>query len=159
MHFWRVYLQENITATTSTAIRSVNLILIIIGQYAIPAPEGSSVKRLKAVAKDTPSEQKVALVCRDQSVIATIRDVFGDELLGLINVFSDFPDAGLKSINSVRSYIIVVDASAMKDELNRTSPGTPYIDLLNTARETAGKSICIRIIPLFGSFESWGMIR
>ena len=157
MHFWRVYLQENVTARSSTAIRSVNLILIIIGQYAVPTPEGSSVKRLKTVAKDTPSQQKVALVCRDQSVIAIIRDVFGDELLGLINVFSGSLDAGLKSINSVRSCIIVVDAIAMKDELSRRSPGTPYIDLLNTARETVGKSICI--VPLFESFESWGMIR
>lgn len=98
-------------------------------------------------AKDTPSlEKKVAILCRDQSDVTIIRDVFGDELLGVVHIFSAPPDAGPKSllsIDSMRSCITVVDARTMKDELCYKLAGTPYKDLLNTARKTVGKNICI----------------
>ena len=119
-----------------------SLIFIVIGQYDEPTLESTSSKRLKTTAEDTPSQQKVALVCRDQSDIAFIKDWFGDELLGKFIVLSGSPDAGpsyLLSITSMRSCIIVVDAGAIKDELCRRSAKTPYTDLLNTIRDIVGK--------------------
>lgn len=156
MRFREVYLKENVTASGPTAIRFVTLILIIIGQYAEPTPEGTSSKRLKAMAEDTPSQGKVALVCRDQSDIAIIREWFGDELLDIFSIFRGSPDVGpsyLLSIISMRACIIVVDAGAMKDELCRRSAETPYTDLLNTIRETVGK---ISVLNLFHEGLSHG---
>ena len=149
MCFRRVYCKGNVTVSGPTALRFVTLIFIIIGQYAEPTPESTSSKHLKAMTADAPWQGKVALVCRDQSDIAIIRDWFGDELLGKFITFSGSPDAGpnyLLSITLMRSCIIVVDASAMKDELCRRSAKTPYIDLLNNIRGTVGK---ISVLNLF----------
>jgi len=145
VRFRRVYLTGNVTASDPTALRFVTLIFIIIGQYAEPTPETTSNK----LTEDAPWQGNVALVCRDQSDLAIIRDWFGDELLGKFITFSGSPDAGpnyLLSITLMRSCIIVVDASAMKDELCRRSAKTPYIDLLNNIRGTVGK---ISVLNLF----------
>ena len=133
-----------------------------LGPYVGATPESTFSKRLtlKAKAKDTPSQEKVAILCRDQSDITIVRDLFGDELFGKVNIFSGPPDAVPKSllfIDSTRSCIIVVDARTMKDELCYKSAGAPYKDLLNTAREKVGTNISIK--PRLRRLESWGMRR
>ena len=95
-----------------------------------------------------------AILCRDQSDTAVIRDLFGDQVLDILHIFSAPPDAGPKSLLSIHSMwscIIVVDAGTMRDELCYQSTRTPYKDLLNTAREKVGKNICIK--PRF--FKVW----
>ena len=102
---------------------------------------------LNAKDKDTPSQYEAVILCRDQSDVTLIRDMFGDELLGTSKVFSGLPDAWPKflySILSTGSCITVVHARAMKDELCHRSAGTPYTDLLNIIRETVGENICFQ---------------
>ncbi|XP_020605380.1 uncharacterized protein LOC110044214 isoform X2 [Orbicella faveolata] len=145
--------QENIPVYQSLNSEKSNLVETVQvtpeirrGQYAEPTTEGTFSKRLKAMAEDTPSQGKVAVVCRDQSDVAIITDWFGDELLDIFNIYSGSPYAGLSyllSIISMRSCIIVVDAGAMKDELCRRSAETPYTDLLNTIRETVVRKVVI----------------
>ena len=109
--------------------------------------------------KDTPSQHKKVILCRDQSDIAIIRDVFGDELLGRSIILSGLPDAGptfLHSIVSTRSCITVVHARAMKHELSLRTSRTPYKDLLNTVRETVGKNNCITYVNLLCKCFSCG---
>ena len=100
------------------------------------------------MAKDAPSQEEItAILCRDQSDIDIIRDLFGKQVLDILHIFSGPPDAGPKSIlstHSMRSCIIVVDARTMREELFYKSTGTPYKDLLNTAREKVGKNVCIK---------------
>ena len=101
------------------------------------------------MAKGTlPQEKKGAILCRDQSDTAIIRDLFGDELLAKFFIFSGCPDAGpksllLSSIPSLRSCFIVVDAKTLEDELHHRSVGTPYEDLLTAFRGAVGKKIYI----------------
>ena len=88
-----------------------------------------------------------AILLRDQSDTAIIRDLLGEQVLDTPHKFSGPPDAGPKSmlsIHSMRSCIIVVDARTMRDELCYKSAGTPYKDLLNAASKIVGKNVCIK---------------
>ena len=111
-------------------------------------PESTCIKHSQALAKDAPSQEKItAILCRDQSDIAIISDLFGEQALDIFHIFSGPPDAGpnsMLSIHSTLSCVIVVDARTMRDELCYKTNGTPYKDLLNTAREKVGKNICIK---------------
>ena len=85
-----------------------------------------------------------AILCRDQSDTAVIRDLFGDQVLDILHIFSGPPDAGPKSMlsfHAMRSCIIVVDARTMRDELCYKTAGTPYKDLLNTVQKIVGKNV------------------
>lgn len=91
--------------------------------------------------------KKIAILCRDQSDITIIKDLFGDEPLSTtVHIFSG-SDAGagaefLLSTHSMRSCFIVVEAKTMKEEQFQDKPaGTPYENLLRTARKTVGKNI------------------
>lgn len=99
------------------------------------------------MANDTSSqEKKVAIICRDQSDVHIIENLFGVELLTKVLIFSGRPEDGPKSVLSIqtsRSCFIVADAIAMEEELHRKSGGKPYEDLLRAARKAVGKIISI----------------
>ncbi|XP_078380073.1 uncharacterized protein LOC144663015 [Oculina patagonica] len=118
-------------------------------QNSAAKPESDWYKQLGAMAKDTPlEEKKVAIICRDQSDITIIKDLFGDELLTKVHIFSGRPEAGPKSLLSIqtsRSCIIVVDARTMEEELHHKSGETPYEDLLRAARESVEQKVVIII--------------
>ena len=98
---------------------------------------------------NTPSlNRKVAILCRDQSDVRVIRDLFGDEVLSMVCIFSGSPDDLASNQSSpaiftypLKSCFIVVEAGIMKDELQRKSPATPYQDLLKSAKRHVGKNI------------------
>lgn len=118
-----------------------------IEQYSASEPVSAWIKQLEARARDTSShEKKVAIICRDQSDITIIKELFGDELLTKVHIFTGPPEAGPKSLLSIqksRSCIIVVDARTMEEELHHKSFGTPYEDMLRAAKDAVGKNINI----------------
>ena len=102
---------------------------------------------------NTPSlNEKLAILCRDQSDVRVIRDLFGDELLSMVGIFSGSPDDLATNQSSpaiftypLKSCFIVVEAGIMKDELQRKSQATPYQDLLKSAKRHVGKNIVPRL--------------
>lgn len=125
-----------------------------IEQNSASKPGSDWYKQLGAMAKNTSSqEKKVAFICRDQSDIPIIKDLFGEELLTKVHIFSGRPEDGPKSLLSIqtsRSCFIVVDARTMEEELHRKSGGKPYEDLFRAAREVVGKNINITLFEDLG---------
>ncbi|KAJ7376874.1 hypothetical protein OS493_031752 [Desmophyllum pertusum] len=84
---------------------------------------------LKAKAENRCHLGKDSDICRDQSDISIIEDVCGDETMSIVPIFSG-SDA----------------AKTMKEEQFQHKPaGTPYENLLRTARETVDKKVVIII--------------
>jgi len=87
---------------------------------------------------------KIAILYRDKSDIAVIRDIFGEVFTtSIAPVTSSDPSSfnDLLSSQSVRSCFIIMEAGNVKEELHKKSPSTPYQDLLKTARRTVEKKI------------------
>ena len=98
---------------------------------------------IQAVDTDTsPLRMSIAILYRDQSDIAVIKDVFG-EALQSVAPFTFHDPAALTdflSTQTVRSCFIIVEAGEIIKEIQKKSGATPYEDLLRTARRTVGKN-------------------
>ena len=95
-------------------------------------------------AMDTDAAENIAILYRDQSDIAFIKDVFGGALrTSVLPFFSSSPlDFNtLLTTQAMRSCHIIVEAGTIVQELlKESSAATPYLDLLRTARNAVGKS-------------------
>ena len=95
-------------------------------------------------SEDAPVQScqvNTVILYQDQSDIAYMRNMFGDELLDKSAVKIKNP-SHLKeffSSNSVGSCFMFVEAKTMQEELQKRSHATPYEDLLRTVREKVGK--------------------
>ena len=101
-------------------------------------------KRVRVEEMDTsPSQESIAILFRDESDIKTIKEVFGDALLGINPVTSRDPRSmkDLLKNTPVRSCFIIVESTKIKEESRTNSSSTVYQDLLKTANRTVGKNI------------------
>ena len=82
-----------------------------------------------------------AILYRDQSDIAYMRDLFGNDALdkGAVTIQNPSDLKEFISTNSVGSCFMFVEAKTMQEELQKRSHATPYEDLLRTIREKVGK--------------------
>ena len=98
---------------------------------------------IQAVDTDTsPLRMSIAILCRDQSDIAVIKDVFG-EALQSVAPFTFHDPAALTdflSTQTVRSCFIIQETREILKEMQKKSRGTPYEDLLRKTRCTVGKN-------------------
>ena len=84
----------------------------------------------------------MAILYRDQSDVAAIKDMFGENMRS-IDPFTFNDPAALTdflSAQTVRSCFIIVEAGEIIKEIQKKSGATPYEDLLRTARRTVGKN-------------------
>ena len=90
----------------------------------------------------SPLRVSIAILYRDQSDIAAIREVFGEALWGIAPFKVKDPAAltGFLSTQTVRSCFIIVEAGEIIKEMQKKSGATPYKDLLRNARNTVGKN-------------------
>ena len=90
----------------------------------------------------SPLRVSMAIVYRDQSDIAVIKDVFGEALRSVALFTCKGPAAltGFLSTQTVRSCFIFVETGEILKEMQKKSRGTPYEDLLRKARNTVGKN-------------------
>ena len=101
-------------------------------------------KRVRVEEMDTsPPQESIAILFRDESDIKTIKEVFGDALLGINPVTSRDPRSmkDLLKNTPVRSCFIIVESTKIKEESGTNSSSTVYQDLLKTANRTVGKNI------------------
>lgn len=101
-------------------------------------------KRVRVEEMDTsPPQESIAILFRDESDIKTIKEVFGDALLGINPVTSRDPRSmkDLLKNTPVRSCFIIVESTKIKEESRTKSSSTVYQDLLKTANRTVGKNI------------------
>ena len=101
-------------------------------------------KRVRVEEMDTsPPQESIAILFRDESDIKTIKEVFGDALLGINPVTSRDPRSmkDLLKNTPVRSCFIIVESTKIKEESRTNSSSTVYQDLLKTANRTVGKNI------------------
>ena len=90
-------------------------------------------------------QESIAILIRDESDIITIKEVFGDVLLGINPVTSKDPRSMkyllLEQNTPVRSCFIIVESTKLKEELLTKSSSTVYQELLKTANEIVGTNI------------------
>ena len=103
-------------------------------------------KRARAKGMDTsPPQESIAILIQEESDINTIKEVFGDVLLGINPVTSRDPrfmkDLLLEQSTLVRSCFIVVESAKIKEELLTISSSTVYLELLKTANRIVGENI------------------
>ena len=101
-------------------------------------------KRVRVEEMDTsPPGESIAILFRDESDIKTIKEVFGDALLGINPVTSRDPRSmkDLLQNTPVRSCFIIVESTKIKEESLTKSSSTVYQDLLETANRIVGKNI------------------
>ena len=93
----------------------------------------------------SPPRESIAILIQDESDINTIKEVFGDVLLGINPVTSRDPrfmkDLLLEQSTLVRSCFIVVESAKIKEELLTISSSTVYLELLKTANRIVGENI------------------
>ena len=124
--------------------------LIFVPPFAIFLPEDSlpktEPKRTRAKGMDTsPPQERIAILIRDESDINTIKEVFGDVLLGISPVTLRDPrsmkDLLLLQITPVRSCFVIAESAKIKEELLTNSSSTVYLELLKTANWIVGENI------------------
>ena len=91
--------------------------------------------------------ERIAILIRDESDMNTIKEVFGDILLGINPVTLNDPrsmkDLLLGKSTLVRSCFIVVEST----KLLTKSSSEVYLELLKTANEFVGKNISSPLFP------------
>ena len=104
-------------------------------------------KRARFEGMDTsPLQESIAILIRDESDINTIKEVFGDVLLG-INPFTSRDPRSMKELlleqsTPMRSCFLIVESNELKEELLTKSSSTAvYKELLKTANGIVGKKI------------------
>ena len=115
--------------------------VIFVPEDSLPETEP---KRVRVEEMDTsPPQESIAILFRDESDIKTIKEVFGDALLGINPVTSRDPRSmkDLLKNTPVRSCFIIVESTKIKEESRTKSSSTVYQDLLKTANRTVGKNI------------------
>ena len=105
-------------------------------------------KRTRAKGMDTsPPQDGIAILIRNESDINTIKEVFGDVLLGINPVTLNDPpsmkDLLLEQSTLVRSCFIVVESTKLRTK----SSSEVYLELLKTANEFLGKNISSPLFP------------
>ena len=103
-------------------------------------------KRTRAKGMNTsPPQESIAILIREESDINTIKEMFGDVLLGINPVTSRDPcfmkDFLLSQITPVRSCFVIVESTTIKEEFLTNSSRTVYQELLKTANKIVGKNI------------------
>ena len=95
----------------------------------------------------SPPRERIAILIRDESDMNTIKEVFGDVLLGINPVTLNDPrsmkDLLLGKSTLVRSCFIVVEST----KLLTKSSSEVYLELLKTASESVGKNISSPLFP------------
>ena len=93
----------------------------------------------------SPPQESIAILIRNMSDIDTIKEVFGDVLLGKNPVTSRDPQAMRDLLilrnTPVRDCFIFVESTKLKEEILKKSTNTVYQDLLKTANGIVGKNI------------------
>ena len=101
--------------------------------------------RAKGMDTSPPQESILAILIHDESDINTIKEIFGDVLLGINPVTSRDPrslqDILLSKNTTLRSCFVFVESSKIKEELLTNSSGTVYQELLKTANRIVGENI------------------
>ena len=99
----------------------------------------------KGMDTSPPEESILAILIRDESDIDTIKEIFGDVLLGINPVTSRDPrslqDFLLSQNTALRSCFVFVESSKVKEELLTNSSGIVYQELLKTAKRIVGENI------------------
>ena len=133
-------------------MKCIHSLLFFFTTFAIFVPEDSlpktEPKRTRAKGMDTsPPQEGIAILIRDESDINTIKEMFGDVLLGINPVTSRDPrsmkDLLLEQRTLVRSCFIVVEST----KLLTKSSSKVYLELLKTANEFVGKKISSPLSP------------
>ena len=95
----------------------------------------------------SPPRERIAILIRDESDMNTIKEVFGDVLLGINPVTLNDPrsmkDLLLGKSTLVRSCFIVVEST----KLLTKSSSEVYLELLKTANAFVGKNISSPLFP------------
>ena len=108
-------------------------------------PAQSCPSREQHSARTDPQEPlmhvNTVILYRDQSDIASMRELFGDELLdeGAVTIKNPSHSKEFFSSNSVGSCFMFVEAKTMQEELQKRSHATPCENLLRTVREKVSK--------------------
>ena len=93
----------------------------------------------------SPPQESIAILIRNKSDIDTIKEVFGDVLLGKNPVTSRDPQAMRDLLilrnTPVRDCFIFVEPTKLKEEILKKSTNTVYQDLLKTANGIVGNNI------------------
>ena len=110
-------------------------------------------------SEDAPAQScqvNTVILYRDQSDIAHMREVFGDDLLdnGAVKIKNPSDLKEFFSSNSVGSCFMFVEAKPMQEELQKRSHATPYEDLLRTIRKKVGKDAFSEVqLVLYGVYR------
>ena len=95
----------------------------------------------------SPPQESIAILIRDESDNNTIKEFFGDVLLGINPVTSRDPrsmkDLLLLQSTPMRSCFLIVESNELKEELltTKSSSTAVYKELLKTANGIVGKNI------------------
>ena len=105
-------------------------------------------KRTRAKGMNTsPPQESIAILIREESDINTIKEMFGDVLLGINPVTSRDPrsmkDLLLQQSTQVKSCFIAVEST----KLLTKSSSEVYLELLKTANEFVGKNLSSPLFP------------
>ena len=96
----------------------------------------------------SPPQESIAILIREESDINTIKEMFGDVLLGINPVTSRDPrsmkDLLLEQRTLVRSCFIAVECT----KLLTKSSSEVYLELLKTANEFVGKNLSSPLFPV-----------
>ncbi|CAH3152788.1 unnamed protein product [Porites evermanni] len=122
--------------------------VILQAEDSLPKTEP---KRARFEGMDTsPLQESIAILIRDESDINTIKEVFGDVLLG-INPFTSRDPRSMKELlleqsTPMRSCFLIVESNELKEELLTKSSSTAvYKELLKTANGIVEKKILVII--------------
>ena len=96
----------------------------------------------------SPPQESIAILIREESDINTIKEMFGDILLGINPVTSRDPrsmkDLLLEQRTLVRSCFIAVEST----KLLTKSSSEVYLELLKTANKFVGKNLSSPLFPV-----------
>ena len=111
--------------------------------------------------KPLSTMKKVLILGQNQSDVRLVNELFADDVLSKVCIFSGSPDdLGIDSsifTGPLRSCFIVVEARTLKDELQLKSQTKSYKCMLESAKRNVGKNILLKYAFVSASTEcsSW----
>ena len=111
--------------------------------------------------KPLSTMKKVLILGQNQSDVRLVNELFADDVLSKVCIFSGSPDdLGIDSsifTGPLRSCFIVVEARTLKDELQFKSQTKSYKCILESAKRNVGKNILLKYAFVSASTEcsSW----
>ena len=122
----------------------LNFIVVMV-KYSLPITDPTTTQRQATDTSPSSLRESIAILYRNQHDMSAVKEMFGNVLTDMNTVTSrdphSFKDLLLSPDSSVRSCIIVVESTNMKEKLLTNSNSTVYQDLLKTASWKVGKNI------------------